>query len=100
MSDLANYFGLKDRIRELEAELLAMTAQHAKEVRTLKRAAQRARLTAQRALLKDKRPEWALRMVKDRANGKDITLNNIAKECRMSYRRVLEIANEVKKGLR
>ena len=99
-NDLANYFSLQDRIKDLEAELLAMTLQHAKEVKTLIRAKQRARLETQRALLKDKRPEWALRLIKERNDGKDITLKEIAKECRMAYQRVLIISNEVKAGLR
>lgn len=99
-NDLANYHSLQDRIEVLEAELLAMTKQHVKEIKTLKRATQRARLETQRALLTDKRPEWALRLIKERNEGKDITLKDIAKECRMAYKRVLVIFNEVRDGTR
>ncbi len=107
MSDLANYFGLKDRICELEAELLAMTLQHAKEIAKLELAVKnqacmkrKARLSAERALLKDKRPDWAVRLVKEKHQGRDITLKEIAKECRLSLSRVKSISSEVLTGLR
>lgn len=100
MSDISGYFSLQDRIAELEAEINATAKRHDKKVKALVRALARARLTTQRALLKDKRPEWALRLIKDKYSGVDITFKDIAKETRMSYKRVVEIANDVRKGLR
>ena len=107
MNDLTEYFSLLNRISDLEAELLAKDVQHAKKIAKLERAVEnqacmkrKARLAAERALLKDKRPDWALRLVKEKHQGRDITLKEIARECRLSVSRVKSISSEVLTGLR